>query len=221
MAKFIEREKALVLRKKGMSYSHIKKEIGVSKSTLSVWLKDMPLSEDRLRELRDNSQIRIEKYRETRKKQREEKLKRIYEIQKKKIGSLSKRDLYIAGLFLYWGEGTKTMNSLVSVANTDPAMIRVYICWLKLLGYEKSKLRFKLHLYCDMDVDEETKYWMKQLDVKKHQFTKPYIKNSRQSSITYVRTFKHGTCNAMMGSAPLEREVHMSLKVIKDNFKRA
>lgn len=36
--------KAITLRKKGMSYSQIKTEIGISKSTLSGWLSDMPLS---------------------------------------------------------------------------------------------------------------------------------------------------------------------------------
>ncbi len=51
MAKIKEREKAIELRKKGMSYSQIREKLGTPKSTLSNWLKDHPLSKERIREL--------------------------------------------------------------------------------------------------------------------------------------------------------------------------
>ena len=65
MARKIDKQKAIAMRKKGMSYSQIKDKIKVSKSTLSGWLSDMPLSEKRIRELRADSPIRIERYRNT------------------------------------------------------------------------------------------------------------------------------------------------------------
>jgi len=51
MARIQDREKAIALRKQEMSYSQIKKVLGVSKSTLSYWLKDFPLSKERVEEL--------------------------------------------------------------------------------------------------------------------------------------------------------------------------
>jgi hypothetical protein len=62
-----------------MSYSQIKQAIGVSKSTLSGWLKDYPLSKERIDELRGKSERRIERYRETMRKKREKRLLDIYE----------------------------------------------------------------------------------------------------------------------------------------------
>lgn len=52
MARRIDKNKAIKMRESGMSYSQIKAELGVSKSTLSLWLRDLPLSDERIRELR-------------------------------------------------------------------------------------------------------------------------------------------------------------------------
>lgn len=78
MARFKDREKALILRKQGMSYSQIKKILKVSKSTLSLWLRNYPLSKQRIRKLRDWNEQRIEKCRETKRKKKEERLKQFY-----------------------------------------------------------------------------------------------------------------------------------------------
>ena len=71
---------------------------------------------------------------------------------KKDIGKFSKRDLFIAGLFMYWGEGTKTFNTMTSVSNTDPAVLKLFIKWLNDFGIKKKDLGVKLHLYSDMDI---------------------------------------------------------------------
>jgi len=83
MTRLIDRRRTLELGKQGKSYSQIKAILKVSKSTLSLWLQDYPLSEKRLRELRDWNQSRIENYIETRKRQRETILNDIYNVFKK------------------------------------------------------------------------------------------------------------------------------------------
>ena len=87
MARFKDHERAIILRKRGMRYSQIKKILKVSKSTLSTWLKDHPLSEERIRQLRDWSEQRIEKCRETKRKKKEKRLKDFYQEQKKAYSS--------------------------------------------------------------------------------------------------------------------------------------
>jgi len=102
MARKEDKQKAIIMRKKGMSYSQIKEKLGVSKSTLSGWLYNMPLSEKRIRELRADSPVRIERYRNTMRVKKENRLKEVYKKVSKDIGNFSKRDLFLAGLFLYW-----------------------------------------------------------------------------------------------------------------------
>lgn len=102
------------MRRKGMSYSQIKGKLGVSKSTLSGWLYNMPLSKKRIRELQADNPIRIERYRNTMRAKKETRLKEVYRKISKDIGNFSKRDLFLAGLFLYWGEGIKKLKILPS-----------------------------------------------------------------------------------------------------------
>jgi predicted transcriptional regulator len=64
MARRIDKEMALQLRKEGMSYSQIKDEIGISKSTLSGWLSGLPLTKNQIGSLQ-HSQVVIEKIRQT------------------------------------------------------------------------------------------------------------------------------------------------------------
>ena len=88
------------MRQKGMSYSQIKEKIKVSKSTLSGWLSDMPLSEKRIKELRDFSPVRIEHYRNTMRAKKDARLEEVYKKVSKDIGVLSKRDLFLLALYL-------------------------------------------------------------------------------------------------------------------------
>ena len=101
MARFIEHQKALKLKKQGKSYSEIKKTLGISKSTLSDWLRKYPLTLRQMNKLNRNDEKRIERCRETKLKHKKERLFIAYKKQKDALFPLSKRDLFIAGLFLY------------------------------------------------------------------------------------------------------------------------
>ncbi len=221
MARFKDREKALTLRKQGKSYSQIKKILGLSKSTLSVWLRNYPLSKQRVRELRDWNEQRIEKYRETMRKKRQTRLDRTYDEQKKIILPLTKREFFIAGLMLYWGEGKKSKSSALSISNTDPSVIKFFIKWLyDCLSVSKDKIRIELHLYADTNIDKEIKYWSKTLNIPLRQFYRPYIKNTSSQRINHKGAFGHGTCNVEIGSVLLSEKVLMGIKAISDKYSK-
>ena len=221
MARFKDHQKALFLRKQGKSYSQIKKNLGISKSTLSYWLRDYPLSKQRIKELRDNNEQRIEKFRETMRKKKERRLFRVYEEQKKIIFPFTQRDFFIAGLFLYWGEGGKTRFSNISISNTDPSVLKFFINWLiKIFRISKKKLKISLHLYKDMDIEKEMKFWSQCLDIPISQFYKPYIKKTKKSNINHKGGFGHGTCNVELSGTIFSDKTLMGLKVISDYFLR-
>lgn len=216
MAKRKEHHAAIILRKRGKSYSEIKKVLGVSKGTLSAWLKGHPFSEKRIRALRDWNKVRIEHYRETRRRRREEALAIVYKNERISIGKLSKRDVFIGGLFLYWGEGGKTKNSELSMSNTDPAAIKAFIFWLaRAFGIEKRKIAIRLRLYRDMDIAKETDFWAKTLGIDRKVFKKPYIKNSASVGMSYKSGFGHGTCDARLSNAIVAKRVLMGLRVLR------
>src|SRR4029079_3463303 len=178
MARKEDKQRALVMRKKGMSYSQIKEKLGISKSTLSGWLYDMPLSDKRIRELRADNPVRIERFRNTMRNKREERFANAYQEMSLKISILSSREIFIAGLFLYWGEGNKTTPNAIALTNTNPDMLKFYIRWLNLLGVAKKQLKVSLHLYSDMNVKKQESYWSRQLCIPLSQFRKSYIKKN-------------------------------------------
>lgn len=217
MSKPQQREESIRLRKQGKSYSEIKSVLGVAKSTLSTWLKEYPLSIKKIRELRDWNQKRIEHYIATRRITRERLLKNIYTQEKRSIFPLSKRELLLAGLFLYWGEGGKTQTASLSVSNTDPAVIKFFIVWFKKYNIPKEKLSIKLHLYKDMNIEKEVHFWSNLLKIPIQQFKRPYIKKSDRQALTY-KGFGHGTCNLLLNDAKLSKRVLMGLQAIRDHY---
>ncbi len=203
------------MRLTGMSYSQIKQELGVSKSTLSVWLQEYPLSEERIRELRDFSVQRIERYRETCARRRQARLRAVHARVAEDIGTLSAREVLLCGLFLYWGEGSKTRNTLVSVSNTDPGVLLFFIRWVVALGAPREKLRVRLHVYADMDPAAEMRYWSRTLGLPLSAFRKPYMKSSNRLSLTYKQPFSHGTCNVIYGNRDISEYVHEAMDVLR------
>ncbi|MFH1098691.1 MAG: hypothetical protein V1723_02100 [Candidatus Uhrbacteria bacterium] len=219
MAKHHEHGLAVALRQQGQSYSEIKRALGVSKGTLSRWLEDLPLSANRVRELRDWNQKRIERYRETRRKTREAILEHVYRIMRRRVLPLTKRDLFLGGLFLYWGEGSKTKWNAPSLSNSDPVIVRFFVTWvIQSLGIDRQKIRVRLHCYSDMDVQRERRYWSRAIGIPLVQFGKTYVKESTRSALSYKGGFGHGTCNVIVNNAAFGRSVIMGLRVLREQF---
>jgi DNA-binding transcriptional ArsR family regulator len=218
MANRMLKEKVLKERIENQtSYSELKKKFGVSKSTLSGWLKDFPLSEKRINELQANSPQRIERYRNTMKKKDDEKKDLAYQKISKMLGNFSEREILIAGMFLYWAEGGKTQRSGIALTNTNPDMLIFFIKWMKLFEIEKSSLKVKIHIYSDMDAEKQVNFWSEKLGLKKSQFYKPYIKQSKFSSITYKNGFGQGTCCVMASGRKIADLVLMGIKYISSS----
>ncbi len=211
MAKYKDRDLAISLRKQGMSYSQIKQQLKVSKSSLSLWLKKYPLSQERIRELRDHSEKRIENFRNTMKLKRDVRLDMAYEKAKKDIGRISKRELFIAGFMLYWAEGTK---GDLAFTNTNAAMIKVFVGWLRLMKVSVGRIKIQLQLYKDMKADEKVNYWSQELEIPISQFRKPYFKKTSSTRINYRGAFGQGTCTIMIHDRKLADYVAMALKYV-------
>lgn len=218
MAKTELRRKAIELRRLRKSYSQIKSELGVSKSTLSIWLRDYPLTREEINALRGRSEIRIEKYRKTMQQKRDRRLHSYYDEEKKKLLPFSKREIIIAGLFLYWGEGNKSQRNTVSINNTDPRVIKFALYWLMCgLDIPKDRIQVFIHLYSDMNETEEKDYWSKELRIDLDHFAKPYIKRSKRTDLDH-KGFGHGTCGIRVFDTVLKEKVLMGLDAIADFY---
>lgn len=218
MAKVNEKRLAIQLRKEGKSYSEIKEKVKVSKSSLSLWLRRYPLTAKQLKRIEGKKAKTIERYIETMRLKREKKLKGYYEYQFNKWIPLSNREIYIAGLFLYSGEGDKTKRNTIALSNTDPSVIRFTILWIvKLLKIPTNKIKIQLQLYSDMDPVVEILFWKKRLKSKDLIFLNPYIKKTKRIDIDQ-KGFGHGTCTVFVHNTVLKENIMMALKAIYDKY---
>jgi hypothetical protein len=209
--------KALAMRKSGMSYSQIKKRLEVSKSSLSLWLRHLPLSNERVRELRDINEQRIERFRNTMATKVQNRLKEVYKQEQTQLLPLSDKELMLTGLFLYWGEGAKTKRFEISLSNTNPRMIKFYIHWLiKAFQVPTAKMVIRLQLYADMSVKKEQQYWSDILGLPTTQFSKPYIKKTTLRGLTF-KGHGHGTCNLIVPGRDYYEIITQGIDVIVDD----
>lgn len=222
MARRLEKSLAIELRKKGKTYNEIIETLKVPKSTLSGWLSDYPLTEKQLYFLGGNIRKRrllsVEKTIVTKYKKRQKHLRETYSKQRIDLLPLSKKELLIAGLFLYWGEGRKALASSLSLNNTDPDVVKFYHYWLiNVFDVPREKVRVALHVYKDMDIKETIDYWSRELDIPKSQFIKPYVKENLRFGISQ-KGFGHGTCGLYINNHRLKEQIILGIKAISDFY---
>ncbi len=220
------RQKAIDMRiKDEASYSKIKEKLGVPKSTLSYWLREYPLSNKRIYELRkegwSKGEASREKYRNAMREKKDMKRNCIYQQQKQNLKNLSKDSLYVAGLMLYSAEGGKKDLYRITLANTDPAIILFFIKWLGMFfDIDIVKLRFQLHLYENMDIVEEEKFWKDVLGgIEKSQFYKTQIRVLKKGSFTYEGSHRHGTCSVFVSNGDKKMKLVESIRAFYDLHK--
>jgi len=96
------------------------------------------------------------------------------------IDQLSKRDLLLVGIGLYWGEGTK--NNRARITNSDPEMIKFAIKWFKYI-WNIPKDSFSCHILINEihrnRVSEVENYWSEVTQIPKSQFTKTVLIKAR------------------------------------------
>ncbi len=179
--KILEKERAREMRKVGCSLGEISKEIKVSKSTASLWTKDVILDEVGMKRIRERSDLARLKSNMT---AHEKKLKRL-EIAEMEAGNLlnqivlSKDTSLIALCTMYWCEGAKK-NTIVSFTNSDPNLLRSFINMLiEVFNIDRGKIKVLLQLH-DYHVHKELlDFWSKTLGISLSQFTKIYEKPSK------------------------------------------
>ncbi|MFH1111595.1 MAG: hypothetical protein V1712_00810 [Patescibacteria group bacterium] len=94
--------------------------------------------------------------------------------------------LKTAGVMLYWAEGSKWAGEvIVDFANSDPAMIRIFLAFLrKICGVNKNKLGCYLYCYDNQNPRQLLKFWSAVTRIPQARFSKPYIrKDSRKNKI--------------------------------------
>ena len=195
-------EKAVNFRKNGYSFGMIREELGVAKSTLSYWLREVPI--DKINP-EVEKRVKLSRMKMAQTKQRRQSLE-IAQMKRQgleEVGVINRREFWLAGVALYWAEGAKAFED-VSLTNSDPNTIRFYVRWLKeCCGGNSEKMRATVHIYPDVNPTVAEHYWATVTGIPVTQFYPAQIdqrknkKNFKQGRLPYgtahVRLVGKGT----------------------------
>ncbi len=228
------RSKALQLRLRGFSINEITKKLGVPKSTLSGWLRNVVLSD--AARLRIQSRVKQGVYNgiiKRNKLQTHVARQRVLQIRqefKKLVPPLTKKDILLAGAILYWAEGYKrplvrygreiTSHS-ISFVNSDPEMIRVFILFLiKVLHIPLENLRLSMRLYAHINEQDSMKYWQAITGAPESCFRKTtyLVSGASKGKRPYTR-LPHGTLQVAVYSTEKFSQLMGLLEGVKEKLK--
>lgn len=168
--KILDKEIAINMRLKGKSYSEIANKIDVSKSTLSLWLRNISLSEKYKQRLIKRRLIYARKGATKRKLDRIKKTTAIINKSKKNIERLTLKDLWLIGIALYWAEGAKqkdhNISQRVCFSSSDPKMIKIFLVWLdRICNIPLSELNLEIYIHKTASSGKSRKFWADFLNV--------------------------------------------------------
>ncbi|MFE4049140.1 helix-turn-helix domain-containing protein [Streptomyces sp. YIM B13518] len=179
------RAKARELRLQGWTYDRIQAELGCSRSSVSLWVRDLPKPE-RKRTPEEAAAIARRGW-EAKLRIRDEERQRTKEAAKQAVGNLSARELFLVGVGLYWAEGSKDKpydrRENVTFVNSDPDMIKFFLAWLDLLGVERERLRFTVMIHENADVAGAERYWAELVHADRNAFNKTTLKRHNPKTV--------------------------------------
>lgn len=205
----ITKQKAINLRKKGYSYSMILDKLNIPKSTLSDWVRDIPYTPNQevIKKVK-NGQLKSAIFKIN---QKIINISNAKKLARKELGHISKRDLWLLGIGLYLGEGTKS-NETIRIVNSDPEVIKIALLWFrKICKLNDENFIPRIHLYPDISINQAVSYWSKETGINQDQFAKTQVDCRTNKSSRKKGKLPYGTLSLQIkscGEAKFGRTLH-------------
>jgi len=221
-----EKREAVCLRKSGFSIAFIEKQLGINRSTLSGWLKDIVLSDaqrkrlaSQRKEAGDRGRLRAIKWHNN------QKLKRLATADRQAHEALEMLDLKdesilnLALAMLYWGEGFKKIDE-TGLGNSDPQMLKIFLyCLRSIYKVPEDKIRCELYLRMDQNENKVKEFWSKELNLLPTAFR--YTHFDARTKDTKTRPGYMGVCTIRCGNVAIKRKLINISRLFAEKLLRA
>ena len=202
-------EKAIKLRREGLSYNEILRQVPVAKSTIALWLHSVGLSKRVKHILTEKKRLAALSGAKARHDERIRSTRQIFKKCKEELGPLSKRDIFILGIALYWAEGSKEKEekpgSSVRFTNSDARMVKLFLVWLlDIAKVTKEKIHFSIYIHANQAdyIDRQRIYWSEQTGFDLSCFNRVYYKVHRlKTNRINIGDSYHGVLNVNVRSS--------------------
>ncbi|MHB1316856.1 MAG: type I phosphoribosyltransferase [Minisyncoccota bacterium] len=181
--------KAIELRKTGLSYGSISKELKIAKSTTSLWLRNIEITSNQKKILLSNRTIHLNTGPHSQKNRRLREVNTIIEKAKTEVSDEIDLESYrLFGAALYWAEGSK--KQMLNMTNSDPRLILFWVKWLnKIFKIPPTGLKVWLNIYPQQNEKDLKNFWSELTGIPLKNFgksyTKPFSKNYKTNNLYY------------------------------------
>jgi len=112
------------------------------------------------------------------------------------------RALFQLGVGLYIGEGAKRGRYQVSLSNTDPRVIRLFLRFLReICGVSERRIFAWINIFDDVDLEEAQTYWEEVTWLPRPQFYRSFVRPRRGG--TYRNISRYGTIKVGVSNTEL------------------
>jgi transcriptional regulator with XRE-family HTH domain len=174
-----EREWARDLRRhRAMSVKEIARVVGASPSTVSLWVRDVPLTSEQLESLRERNPAYNRQLRgANRNAERWRAIRSGYQDEGREMARRGSW-LFVAGVMLYWAEGDKSHRNAPRISNSDPEVLKLFVRFVRdCLEVSDDQMRVTCHLFADHigRQREIEQFWVEELGLSRDHLCKSFV----------------------------------------------
>jgi transcriptional regulator with XRE-family HTH domain len=207
--RFIARE----LRATGWSIKEIEQQLSVSRSSVSLWVRDVELGPEQrtrlLAKARLGPLVAAERKAATARETR-----RGYQEAGRRLAREGGAT-YAAGCMLYWAEGSKARNS-VELVNSDPELLGYFIRFLREhFEVENSRFRLACNLFADhVERQQEIEnFWLSKLGLGRESLRASTVNTfSKYSQKKRTNKLPYGTAKLRVHSSRIAQTIYGSIQ---------
>jgi transcriptional regulator with XRE-family HTH domain len=137
-------------REEGRSIKEIARLVGVSVSSVSLWVRDIELTDEQVNALRERNSYYNRQFEAWRANaERARRRRQGYQDEGRALARLGVAK-HAAGVMLYWAEGDKSNRNSVRLSNADPHLVRFFLDFLReYFDVPDSRIRITCYLFAD------------------------------------------------------------------------
>jgi hypothetical protein len=204
------RDKALEMRRGGMTLDEITERLALPRTTVFYWIKDIPIP-PRPRLATPGRRKGNEKMVATFKAKRDA----AYALGRAEFDELAKEPTFIDFVCMYIGEGYKRCRNTVAIGNSDPEVVQLAAYWLRRLSHRP--VRFWLQYHADQDLDELQRFWADRVGVVAGDIGLQRKSNSNQLAGRTWRS-RHGVLTVRTSDTYLRARLQAWIDCVKERW---
>ncbi len=222
-----KKDTAIKYRKNGTSIRDIEKRLGIPRSTLSGWLRDILLTKEQNEKLSsnwNNALVHARKkaviWHNTQKEKRVRAAENLALLSLSNLNTTNISVIELALAMLYLGEGGK--GEQTAMGNSDPVILKFFVSVLtNIYKIDIQKMSCTLNLRADQNPEEIKNFWAHALNLPLQNFKGISFDKRTLGSKTY--SHYKGVCQIKCGNIAIQRKL-MALsktfcnKVIQQNL---